>query len=226
MARKRKWGREPIGEPVAAWGARAILDEDSRVDLVWDRQDAIGDETKRTLLCGWLDKYGLPELRKLVKQARPCLVGTGEFEHEEPPYRLRAAVMQSGGYLYIGAQLDTVQKYMEIARFEVTGQAKAAWLAYQLANGARSRRIPLPGADNGVEGSAYVVEVLEGREEYARRWIQPALEAPDNDPRFQIQGGLAEGKCCTFATHDPRPCVCARRWTCPLHGETHIGTHD
>lgn len=32
------------------------------------------------------------------------------------------------------------------------------------------------------------------------------------------------GKCCERAT--VLPCVCAYSWTCPDHGDTHVGSHD
>lgn len=32
------------------------------------------------------------------------------------------------------------------------------------------------------------------------------------------------GRCCDQA--QVTPCVCTRSYTCPTHGESHIGTHD
>lgn len=31
--------------------------------------------------------------------------------------------------------------------------------------------------------------------------------------------------CCRFAVKTPN-CVCRTWWVCPLHGDTHIGTHE
>lgn len=35
---------------------------------------------------------------------------------------------------------------------------------------------------------------------------------------------LQPGQCCQRATRTN--CVCTYSWTCPVHGETHVGTHD
>jgi hypothetical protein len=130
---QKHWFGLPVPEgvkPVRAWGARAILgnervvkrvkrkgrtvgrDYDTKVtiDMVGDRSQYRGPDItapEAKAFFKWIDKTGLPELRKAADEAgltpdedRPITVGkTGDG----PKYTLVANPRKSYGYLYIVA---------------------------------------------------------------------------------------------------------------------------
>lgn len=98
------FGLQPPKGTEVAWGARAIYDaRDKFLDLVHDRQDAIGGNEERAALSKWLNNEGLPRLRTLLLHAE---LGGGEditLEVHEGGYELHANPRASYGYLYLGA---------------------------------------------------------------------------------------------------------------------------
>lgn len=46
------------------------------------------------------------------------------------------------------------------------------------------------------------------------------------DKKLQIPSAGGTYGCCPLAQPLVRGCVCQFAWDCPIHGETHIGTHD
>lgn len=71
--------------------------------LLPDRMDCEGDEAETKALCAWLDKIGLPELRK-----RLCSEFVTPESHtivavDDGAYQLQASPRRSFGYLYLGA---------------------------------------------------------------------------------------------------------------------------
>lgn len=123
------FGLQPPPAVPLAWGARAIYKLGSHeekffgngkrrktpktvmsasIDLLWDRQDVARDPAKATerdaaALEQWLDKIGLPQLRKLCVEK--YLTGDSEDEVEvaSDGYALKASPRASYGYLYIVA---------------------------------------------------------------------------------------------------------------------------
>jgi len=103
------WGLQPDVPCVAAWGARAILQDDFRgglmIDILHDRQANAGPKAELHKLCQWCNDTGLPILRKRIKE-----LGLRPDERrlvviERPGLRLIANPNASYGYLYICAML-------------------------------------------------------------------------------------------------------------------------
>ena len=69
-----RWGLTPLpeGELLAAWGARAIF-QHRELDFLHDRQQALGSEKTRAILGKWIDRVGLPELKKHISCTLGCL---------------------------------------------------------------------------------------------------------------------------------------------------------
>jgi hypothetical protein len=115
--------RPPDGITGAAWGARAIyrLRRErvyrngrpakngaqrtvAEVDLVWDRQSwQGGSNTDRNRLKSWVNKHGLPALRR--ECAKQYITGdcAEVVTIERDGYVITASPRESYGYLYIGA---------------------------------------------------------------------------------------------------------------------------
>lgn len=98
--------------PVCYWGARAIYvcanyrikGSKDAIDLLGDRQTWKGDdEQAKADLLRWINKFGLPELRKWV--ATKCNGSSSRqlFTYHSGPYYLLASPNASYGYVYIGA---------------------------------------------------------------------------------------------------------------------------
>jgi len=125
VALKPAWGMEPPVGAVAAWGARAIYTANRQsyaanytkrgtlrkrgreprftVELLHDRMGPAGDPALVKGLCAWLDKVGMPRLRKEcdVKFVTPD--SNDRIEFTDGRYTLVASPRESYGYLYIGA---------------------------------------------------------------------------------------------------------------------------
>lgn len=106
---KLGWGyKSDAIEAPALWGARAIF-TGRKVDILWDRQDMIGETKDRTALSLALNGRGanggaLDAFRRLVE--------AGEVETEDggsttdlKGVRFYCGERRSGGYLYITAHL-------------------------------------------------------------------------------------------------------------------------
>lgn len=97
------FGRDPPVGVEVAWGARAILSR-GLVDLVHDRMQMTGnDEGDRKKLLAWIDKHGLPKLRKRMDKHYVDRGGSEIIVIEHDGYHLEASAQCSHGYLYIGA---------------------------------------------------------------------------------------------------------------------------
>lgn len=107
MIEGKEWfGRKAPLEAPCAWGARAIFQGDGRgglqVDLVWDRQQAIGSEEGRERLKAALDNYLLPELRHRAGRELDTR-SLDVLRIEAHGWVLEACPNASYGYLYICA---------------------------------------------------------------------------------------------------------------------------
>ena len=101
-----QWGLNPIPEnAIAAWGARAILKQQC-LDLLWDRQSfdqgKLSDLEKDRFV-NWINKSGLPNLRKHIVKNRWKNDSEEVFELNDKSYHLRASCKCSYGYCYISA---------------------------------------------------------------------------------------------------------------------------
>ncbi len=108
------------------WGARAIYTENHhyfrtaytkagklrkhppedmfRIDIPWDRQDFIGPADERKALSTWINKVGLPLLRKACQNEQWSPPdGEREVRIGQDGYTLVANPRKSHGYLYIAA---------------------------------------------------------------------------------------------------------------------------
>jgi len=110
-----QWGLAPERPYLAAWGARAIwtganLDgTPCPIDLLPDRQDAVGDKASRHTLEMWV-RRALPEMRRKLHDERILesdnleTVITDDLGLER--MTLRANPRRSHGYLYLVATLQ------------------------------------------------------------------------------------------------------------------------
>ncbi len=108
--KKLEFGIQPPKKAKAAWGARAIfkpMSQDPMIDILFDRQDAFGDEKERQDLVEWVRTTGLPWLEaEIDKKVSYGLSRSHEvFRHKDGKYTIEANPRGSGGYLYIGAWL-------------------------------------------------------------------------------------------------------------------------
>ncbi len=122
------WGLQPPPDAVLAWGARAIYRLATRdekffangkrrkqpksvtsacIDLLWDRQSlaltAEADGKDAKALTTWIDKVGLPNLRKLCEDQFLTSDSEDHVEFERDGYAMKASPRASYGYLYITA---------------------------------------------------------------------------------------------------------------------------
>lgn len=106
MSLQIEWGLNPIPESArGAWGARAILKQ-QYLDLLWDRQSFDQgklSEREKDGLVNWINKTGLPKLRKHIVKNRWKNDSEEVFELNQDNYHLRASCRKSHGYCYISA---------------------------------------------------------------------------------------------------------------------------
>ena len=99
-----------IKEHKRYWGARAIyrgFRDDYHIDLLMDRQSVKGmsdppNEDDEAFI-DWVNKTGLPWLRKEVKRIGLSTDENREIVFKEGDYEIKANPNSSYGYLYIGA---------------------------------------------------------------------------------------------------------------------------
>ena len=107
------FGRKPAdGYQGPWWGARAIY-QGTIIDLLADRQSAVGSDEERAELELWLNgtrrgktpavKGALVELRERVKVERPSTREAAVLVVERGGFRLEASPQRSYGYMYLGA---------------------------------------------------------------------------------------------------------------------------
>lgn len=97
------------------WGARAIFHVDYdrysgnpkyTLDIPWDRRQTtpyIEDGAEQKALWFWLDNYGMPALRVLLKKEAVTTRDDKDLVVESHGFKLVANPNGSCGYLYIGA---------------------------------------------------------------------------------------------------------------------------
>ena len=105
-----RWGLTPLpeGELLAAWGARAIF-QHRELDFLHDRQQALGSEKTRAILGKWIDRVGLPELKKHIKKNGWSSSTKEVFELNRGPFMLKASPRGSYGYMYLTAVLKGME---------------------------------------------------------------------------------------------------------------------
>ena len=92
----------------AAWGARAIWNR-GYIDLLWDRQDMKGPKEACELLAEWVNKQGLKEIDRKLKD-RNIYQSSQETVMQDNRYKGRkvsivASPNASHGYLYLTARV-------------------------------------------------------------------------------------------------------------------------
>lgn len=110
--RNLSFGLQPDRPCVACWGARAIYHTaGGYVDILWDRQDAVGDRDHVKSVCAWFNEFGRAMLQAKIEETElPTYSCTG-VEIEAGSMRLIASPRGSYGYLYLCAMLlDTPAK--------------------------------------------------------------------------------------------------------------------
>jgi hypothetical protein len=110
-----EWGLQPPeGVDAPLWGARAIYSVDFiakhgprvTIELLWDRQSAIGeDKIALRALGAWIDEKGLELIRRvcLDTRLRPSDSQRVTFHDEADGYTIEADPRASHGYLYLCA---------------------------------------------------------------------------------------------------------------------------
>ena len=97
------WGIKAPEGVATHWGARAIYKAPTGIDLLWDRQSMDGLQADREALSKWINKTGLPGLKKLLKKEYLASDEMREVEFREGGYVIKANPRSSHGYLYLGA---------------------------------------------------------------------------------------------------------------------------
>jgi len=97
------WGLKPPEGTETAWGARAIFKPRGGpvIDLVFNRQQAIGPKQDRQLLGEWLNSKGLPGLTALCKDIAGDSDQVVLFSSDG--YVIEGCPRASFGYLYLVA---------------------------------------------------------------------------------------------------------------------------
>ena len=100
------WGRRPAEPKPLSWGARAIYGQAKAysIDLLSDRQGMSegGTEAERKQLSAWLNKAGLPALRRLCRTMQLWTDSHHVAELDLDGWHIEASPQGSHGYLYIG----------------------------------------------------------------------------------------------------------------------------
>jgi hypothetical protein len=96
---------EKLGQPARYWGARAIFHPgtDYPIDLLPDRQGYQSDALDPKPLLDWVNKFGLPELKKQRAFKNLDTSSREVVEVKDRQFTLLASPQGSYGYLYIGA---------------------------------------------------------------------------------------------------------------------------
>jgi len=98
------WGIPAPESAKVSWGVRAIYSPPAGIEILFDRQGVSGeDEKERKRLIDWVNKEGLPGLKKILKKD---FLGQDErriVEFKGGGYVLKASPQGSYGYLYVGA---------------------------------------------------------------------------------------------------------------------------
>ncbi len=103
------FGLQPPSDAPVAWGARAIVDTRggyATLDLLPDRQQFRGDDSRIPALQTWLNNQALPEIRRRVARFEPELTDGSSRSIvviERNDWRLMASQQGSFGYLYLVA---------------------------------------------------------------------------------------------------------------------------
>ena len=62
------WGIPAPESAKVSWGARTIYSPPASIDVLFDRQGVVGeDEKERKSLIDWVNKKGLPGLKKMLR---------------------------------------------------------------------------------------------------------------------------------------------------------------
>jgi hypothetical protein len=88
---ERNWNRKKKSDP--------DLIQVVEIDLLYDRQSYFGPENKE--FTNWINKVGLPAIRKWAKNVFPD--SRDQFNFEDKDYHIIATPNGSYGYMYIGA---------------------------------------------------------------------------------------------------------------------------
>lgn len=97
------WGIKAPEGVDTHWGARAIYNPPSSIDVLWDRQSIDGPKKDRDALSKWINKTGLPGLKKLIKKEYLASDESREVTFRDDGYVIVANPRASHGYLYLGA---------------------------------------------------------------------------------------------------------------------------
>ncbi len=108
MTDRLRFGLAPPAGVETAWGARWIINQEGRVDEVWDRTDAIGPDARRHELLAYLgDHVGRAPHEaagELLRSGRlRWSAETPETLYEDDVVTVVGNPRRSFGYLYVGA---------------------------------------------------------------------------------------------------------------------------
>ena len=108
MTDQLRFGLAPPAGVETAWGARWIIDQDGRVDEVWDRTDAIGPDDRRHELLDYLNDH----VGRAAQETAAELLRSGRLRwsdeaavmlYDDEVVTVVANPRRSFGYLYVGA---------------------------------------------------------------------------------------------------------------------------
>src|SRR5215467_11016753 len=100
----------------AVWGCRAICTQDGEIDLVYDRQDCVGDPDARKRIVAWLNsgasKAWIAAASQLLEDYRMSTRDSEQFTlFDDPIGTVCGNTNASAGYLYVVAWLKPVNEY-------------------------------------------------------------------------------------------------------------------
>lgn len=96
-----EFGLQPPASAKTAWGARAIFKRGPAIDIVFNRQDAFGEEKAVQDLVEWVRTVGLPEMEEATEDLSPTSEETVTIKKGRRT--IKASPRRSHGYLYIVA---------------------------------------------------------------------------------------------------------------------------
>jgi len=99
--KRLEWGLQAPADAKAAWGARAIFKRGPAIDVVWDRQDAFGEEKTVQDLVEWVRTTGIPALEDATEDLSPA--SDQIVSIKKGKRTIKASPRRSHGYLYIVA---------------------------------------------------------------------------------------------------------------------------
>lgn len=109
------WGYRPFRsiDTLAVYGARTIFQNGS-IEFLHDRQQFLGSEAAKSVLCKWINSKALPELKKYIREKGWTTATEEVFSFEKGAFAMDASPRASYGYIYLTAYLKGLETFPKI----------------------------------------------------------------------------------------------------------------